>query len=214
MTSNKAALSIFLTLATLAAVLWLIDTYTRPGYQCGTDSLEQATKTRDVFLKYEELFMRQPKYRSAEDEFLRDEKTGRRTETWGILVSVDEKVDQDTLPPEDRIPDVLEGVPVQILPAEIKGMAMEFVEPDLSGPGGGHFKRALHTLKKNRPFFSRYPFQSSAGWFLVRHGDEPSSNIWGIEVLVSEKVDPRTVPPEDRIPSCLEDIPLIITKYP
>ena len=36
----------------------------------------------------------------------------------GIKVWVTEKVDQSALPPEDRIPDVLEGVPVQILEQE------------------------------------------------------------------------------------------------
>ncbi len=214
MTSKKAALSIFLTLAALTAVLWSIDTYTRLGYQCGTDSLEQANKTREVLEKHKELFMRQPKYLVVEDGFLRDEKTGRRTEIWGIVVGVHKKVDQDSLPPDDRIPDELEGVPVQILPAELEGMGIAFVDPDLSGPGQGQFKRALHTLKKHRAFFHRYPFENGVGPFLAMARDELGTNIWGIEVLVSEKVDPRTVPPEDRIPRCLEDIPVIITVYP
>lgn len=214
MTNNKAAIGLTLILACAAVILWSIDTYIRPGYQCGEESLREANKTREVLVKYMELFKRQPKFLVAEDEFLRDEETGRRTETWGIRVGVHEKVDQDTLPPEDRIPDELEGVPVQILPAEIAGMGITFAEPDLSGPGGAHFKRTLHTLKKNRAFFHQYPFEYSAGYFLVRRGDEFSSDIWGIEVLVTEKVDPRTVPPEDRIPDCLEDIPVIITIYP
>ena len=37
------------------------------------------------------------------------------TKTTGIVVGVSEKTDQSTLPAEDRIPDCLEGVPVQII---------------------------------------------------------------------------------------------------
>ena len=36
-------------------------------------------------------------------------------DTWGITVNVLEKTDQSTLPPEDRIPTCLEGIPVQII---------------------------------------------------------------------------------------------------
>ena len=39
--------------------------------------------------------------------------------TAGIKVYVTEKTDQSTLPPEDRIPDCLEGIPVQILEESI-----------------------------------------------------------------------------------------------
>ena len=58
-------------------------------------------------------------------EFLRDQagpldappatqRSVERTEIYGISVEVKRKVDQRTLPPEARIPDCLEGVPVQI----------------------------------------------------------------------------------------------------
>ena len=33
----------------------------------------------------------------------------------GFIIRVTEKVDQSALPPEDRIPDTIEGVPVQII---------------------------------------------------------------------------------------------------
>ena len=36
----------------------------------------------------------------------------------GIVIRVDTKVDQSTLPAEDRISDCLEGVPVQIIEDE------------------------------------------------------------------------------------------------
>ncbi len=63
--------------------------------------------------KYEPLFWRQPNvFMTGEGRFTdeNDEYTGE----WGIVVSVAKKVDQSTLPPEDRIPDCLEGIPVQI----------------------------------------------------------------------------------------------------
>ena len=41
-------------------------------------------------------------------------KTGEWTGETGIIVKVTQKVNQGTLPPEDRIPDCLEGVAVQI----------------------------------------------------------------------------------------------------
>ena len=43
------------------------------------------------------------------------DENGEWTDTVGIEVMVTNKVDQSTLPPEDRIPDCLEGVPVQML---------------------------------------------------------------------------------------------------
>ena len=50
---------------------------------------------------------------AAGTSFLRDE-NGERTEIYGIAVVVNRKVDQRTLLPEARIPDCMEGVPVQI----------------------------------------------------------------------------------------------------
>ena len=122
MLTRKTLPKLTLALACSAAILWLGAGcgIIGPDYQCGTESLKQANKTREVALKYESLFKRQPNFPQAREGFLRDESTGRRTETWGIVVIVDgEKVDQDTLPPEDRIPDELEGVPVQIIPWQI-----------------------------------------------------------------------------------------------
>ena len=68
----------------------------------------------EVRLKYDPLFWRQPNVFGVGEGFLRDE-NGDRTETVGINIRVTKKVDQSTLPPEDRIPDCLEGVPVQIV---------------------------------------------------------------------------------------------------
>ena len=73
------------------------------------DREERMTKVR---LKYTPLFKRQPNVHGWGVVSLRDE-NGNRTETRGIEIRVTEKVGQSTLPPEDRIPDCLEGVPVQ-----------------------------------------------------------------------------------------------------
>ena len=67
-----------------------------------------------VLKKYRSLFRRQPNYHGFGMRGLEDEK-GNQTTVLGIVVRVTEKVDQSTLPPEDRIPACLEGVPVQIV---------------------------------------------------------------------------------------------------
>ncbi len=217
MTSKKAALGIFLTLAALAAVLWSIDTYIRPGYQCGTESLERANKTREVFLNYEPLFRRRPNNPYAREGFLRDEKTGRRTDVWGIVITVDgEKVDQATLPRKARIPDELEGVPVQIIPSQIVGKAPSFLDAPFGVDGEAHGKLQAIVLKKNSALFRRYPFFEGYTWFIAKgpKASDFGNRIFGIEVYVSETVDPGTLPPEDRIPGCLEDVPVKITVRP
>ena len=59
------------------------------------------------------LFRRQPNVWGVGEGIFSNE-NGERLDTIGIIVIVTEKVDQDTLPPEDRIPGCLNGVPVQI----------------------------------------------------------------------------------------------------
>ena len=56
---------------------------------------------------------RQPNVYGVSEAVFLDE-NGEWTDTVGIEVMVTNKVDQSTLPPEDWIPDCLEGVPVQI----------------------------------------------------------------------------------------------------
>lgn len=95
---------------------------------CETNSLtEEGTLTttpentseriHEVRLKYDDLFWRQPNVHGVGEGALRDA-NGERTGASGIIVSVTEKVDQSTLPASDRIPDCLEGVPVQIVEEE------------------------------------------------------------------------------------------------
>lgn len=73
-----------------------------------------------VRLKYDDLFSRQPNVHGVGEGFFRVG-PGEWTETVGINVYVTKKVDQNTLPPEDRIPDCLEGVPVNIVEEEEGG---------------------------------------------------------------------------------------------
>ncbi len=74
-------------------------------------------RIHEVRLKYDNLFWRQPNVFGVGEGYFKDE-NGEWTETSGIIIRVTEKVDQSTLPPEDRIPDCLEGIPVQIIEQE------------------------------------------------------------------------------------------------
>ena len=98
-----------------------------PSTLCETNSSAEGTVTttpenrddrrarvHEVRLKYDPLFWRQPNVVSVGEGLLEDENRD-ATKTTGIVVGVSEKTDQSTLPAEDRIPDCLEGVPVQII---------------------------------------------------------------------------------------------------
>ena len=70
-------------------------------------------RIHEVRLKYDDLFWRQPNVVTVSEGFLRNGHGG-PTNEMGINVMVTKMVNQNTLPPEDRIPDCLEGVPVRI----------------------------------------------------------------------------------------------------
>ena len=70
--------------------------------------------TNEVWHKYRPLFSRQPNLFEAGQGLLRHEGV-HPAGTFGIVVHVRERVDQTTLPLEDRIPDCLEGVPIQVI---------------------------------------------------------------------------------------------------
>ena len=74
---------------------------------------EAVAKARAIRHKYDALFWRQPNVHGVGIGNTKDE-NGQWTGKWGFIISVTEKVDQNTLLPEDRIPDILEGVIVQI----------------------------------------------------------------------------------------------------
>ena len=75
---------------------------------------QQMRRIHEMRLKYDPLFWRQPNVYSVAEGYFRDGKGGWLS-TLGIVVSVSEKADQSTLSIEDRIPNTLEGVPVQII---------------------------------------------------------------------------------------------------
>ncbi len=74
---------------------------------------EDVARAKAIRHKYEDLFWRQPNVHATGIGNLKG-KYGEYLDIWGFSIEVTKKVDQNTLPPEDRIPDCLEGVPVQI----------------------------------------------------------------------------------------------------
>ena len=84
---------------------------------------QEVTDARGIEVqeKYRSLFERQPNYEGSGFGFLTNEDTGELDwDRVGIEVLVTKKVDQSTLPEADRIPDCLEGVPVQILEGNLE----------------------------------------------------------------------------------------------
>ena len=82
----------------------------QPSHMTPDDPVAHAKAIRH---KYEPLFRRQPNFYAFGVGLLRDENDELTSEV-GFKIYVTEKVDQSTLPLEDRIPGCLEGVPVQI----------------------------------------------------------------------------------------------------
>ena len=74
---------------------------------------EDVERAQAIRHKYDDLFWRQPNVHGVGIGIIETE-NGEYTDRAGFIIDVTEKVDQSTLPPEDRIPDCLEGVPVQI----------------------------------------------------------------------------------------------------
>ena len=205
-------------LLSMLAPLGFVTACWNGGNVCGEESSRQAHLTGHTAVKYRDLFKRQPGYLAIEEGFFRDEE-GQRTKTFGIIVFVEEEVNQHILPMEDRIPDHLDGVPVQVLPLEIERKAESFQDypSNIVNPEWGvdpHYNRVYHTIGKNRYLFRRYPFSSGYNVSFSTEQSREGYEIFGIDLFVTEEVDPLTLPPMDRIPSCLEDIPVEINVIP
>ena len=71
--------------------------------------------------KYEGLFWRQPNVYGTGVGIIEDE-NGNASDRAGLIITVHTKVDQNTIPPDDRIPDCLEGVPVQIREVPVENL--------------------------------------------------------------------------------------------
>ena len=214
MAKRKTVFRLLLGLACSAAILWLGVGCGEPDYQCGTESLEQANKTLEVFKKYRPLLLRYPDRLYVDIVFLRDEETGQRTKSWGIVIVVSEMVDQDTLPIDDRIPDKLEGVPVQIITSEIYNKVERFYGEGWISDVDPQSNLAYDVWNKNRDFLRRYPFTSGSGVVSRDVEKEPGNRIWHIEVGVKEKVHNLGLPPTVRMPECLEGVPVRIKVRP
>ena len=187
--------------------------------------LFKAGPSLDVRGKYSSLLWRQPNVRDVSTGFLRDGKGG-WTATWGITVWVTEKVDQSALPPEDRIPDHLEGVPVQIVEEEPLPRAPKTVcdydtcrANSLAEEGSmtatpeskDTFRKRRHEVRlKYDPLFWRQPNVHGVGEGTFRDENGELMRQSGIVVSVTRKVEQSTLPPEYRIPDCLEGIPVQI----
>ncbi len=140
MHTNKPQLRLLAVIICFAAILWLAaacgnGAFKDPSTLCETNSSaegETMTATPEITEerilevrdKYRSLFRRQPNYQGNGPSDLRDE-NGERTETRGIIIYVIKKVDQGALPAEDRIPDCLEDVPVQIIEEGPRGLLSE-----------------------------------------------------------------------------------------
>ena len=75
-------------------------------------------RVKEVIAKHRALLRRQPnQYGFGGGESMLNEHTGETLERAGIVVYVTDKVDQSTLPEEDRIQDCLDGVPMWIIEA-------------------------------------------------------------------------------------------------
>ena len=88
---------------------------------------EASIRAGEIRPKYEDLFWRQPNVWSTAIGFFEDENgnileipddEGGCKRVVGFVIWVTKKVDQNTLSPEDRIPEVIEGIPVQIIEEE------------------------------------------------------------------------------------------------
>ena len=215
MANRKAVFKLMLGVACTAVILWLgvgcgedID----PDYQCGTDSMRMAVRTHEALVKYYPLIMRLPHDPEPEPEFLRDE-NGELTDTWGIVILTDEEINQDSLYARYGIPDSIGGVSVQVLPREIGEKGRQWYpgwRPD--SPAHPHFHLMSDVGRKNRDLIRQYPFFSGQTMTITYPSNDPgnSDRIFGIRVHVSEKVDPDTLLPENRISDCLDDVPVEI----
>lgn len=124
MYTTKSSFRLATIIICFPAVLWAAacgdDTHPEDPYETNSSAKEDCVETNntperrhEVRLKYDDMFWRQPNvFGVSEGRFLGE--NGERLETKGILVKVTKKVDQSTLTPKDRIPECLEGIPVQL----------------------------------------------------------------------------------------------------
>ena len=196
--------------------------------------------SNEVWHKYRPLFSRQPNLFEAGQGLLRHEGI-HPAGTFGIVVHVRERVDQTTLPLEDRIPDCLEGVPVQViesvsptrpipqfgeqiycrehweavrLPKEMEDL-MNKDARTLTIEEGERTYRAI-----NEALFRAYEvihankdlFSRQPNFFMVGPGSiGGDSGIIGVNVHVTAIIPQWKLSPQDRIPCVIDGVPVEIT---
>ena len=213
----------------------LCDAYTSGKEETETTT-EQSAESHALFVQYSyaDLFERQPNYNWIVVANLWKE-NGRRSKTTGIIINVSEKVEQSALPVEDRVPDCIEGVPVQIVEegdlaeGELERMWFKFLENisrdnvclnPKSNPSGKENEMTtentderIHEVRlKCDALFWRQPNVHAVGegWLLDENGELTKTR--GIKIRVTKKVEQSTLPREDRIPDCLDGVPVQIVE--
>ena len=135
MHTGKSSLRLLVVLTCFVAVLWIATAcgdgeFKDPSTLCKPDSSTEEENLTivpentdehilDVRTRYKDLIRRQPNHRGNGGPVYLEDENGEDTEIRGIIVWVTKKVDQSEIPAEDRIPDCLEGVPVQIIEEEV-----------------------------------------------------------------------------------------------
>ena len=79
---------------------------------------EYQDRLKDVYRRYKPQLLQNPQVSSVGRGYFTDA-DGRILDTAGIQVYVRELVDQTTLPEADRIPNCIEGIPVEITTPEV-----------------------------------------------------------------------------------------------
>lgn len=140
------------------------------------------------------------------EHFIRDDEGNWRNQ-YGISFRVTEKVPQEILPAEDRIPNEIEGVRVYITESwnYSAGRAVQYQKPP-------EIHYAYAVIRKHEDMLLRQPNRTHVPLIgVVGDGGRPGEPLSvRIVVYVTEKVDQSALPPADRIPDCLEGIPVVI----
>ena len=70
------------------------------------------------------------------------------------------------------------------------------------------FKRIVDVLRTFKDLFMKYPYFEEAIVEGMRTWDGTPTDKLVVVVYITHLVDPRTVPPEDRIPGCIAGVPV------
>ncbi len=203
MTNWKAALGLILALAGALVIVGCGEEID-PAYPCGQDALLHAQHVREVLRENIRLFKRQPGFRRAMEHFYRDEE-GYWGDEYGIVLWVEEHVDQGTLPSEDRVPNQIEGVRIYF---DVGAENYEFSLIEGVQYSKAEFQYADAVRTKHSDLLWGQPNQFGGIGIGTLHPGEPLSVDLGIGV--TKKVRQSLLPPADRIPSCLDGIPVSI----